>query len=86
MYNIEFSKKAAKFLADIPKNEFNNINEKLKLLKENPYRNDLDIKKLSAKKDAFRLRVGKIRILYSIIKDKILILVFDAGFRGDIYK
>ena len=86
MYDIEFSKKAAKFLSTLPEKEFNHIISKIQLLKTNPYRNDLDIKKLSAKKDAFRLRVGKIRILYTIISEKILILVFDAGFRGDIYK
>ncbi len=38
------------------------------------------------KKGHFRLRVGKYRFLYTVIDDEILIYVYKADSRGDIYK
>jgi mRNA-degrading endonuclease RelE of RelBE toxin-antitoxin system len=34
----------------------------------------------------FRLRSGKIRIIYQVKESELLILVITAGFRGDVYK
>ena len=86
MYEIEFSRKASKFLTSLLEDDFQAIDKKLQLLKDNPYRRDLDICKLAGRKDSYRLRIGKFRILYTILKEKILIYVFDAGYRGGVYK
>lgn len=85
MFDIEFSKRATKFLVSCSSSDFNSIDHKIKLLRENPYRRDLDIVILIGRNETYRLRVGKIRLLFTIIKDKVLIYVFDAGYRGDIY-
>ena len=36
--------------------------------------------------DIFRLRIGKYRAIFRVIKDEIIITVIDIGARGDIYK
>lgn len=45
---------------------------------------DLDIKPLQGKKGFYRCRIGKIRIIFEKQIDENVI--FDIGFRGDIYK
>ena len=45
----------------------------------------LDIKALQGR-DGFRLRVGKWRVIYHTDDNAMIILVVDAGSRGDIYK
>lgn len=75
-----------KYLSNSSEKEYNLIARRLLLLQENPFRKDLDTKKLEGQTNVFRLRIGKVRILFSIQKDKLIVFVFDAGSRGDIYK
>ena len=85
MYRLFMSKKLEKFLAK--HNEINDrILTKLKILKQNPKDESLDIKPLKAKEGHFRLRVGKYRILYELLEQEILIYAYDADSKGDIYK
>ena len=86
MYAIEFRKQVIGFIDKrTPKDQTRVTNIFLKL-KENPYRADLDIKKLEGRSDVYRLRIGKYRFLYKIIKDRLLIFMLKADTRGDIYK
>ena len=87
MYSLKIHKKALRFLNAQTPNLKNNIREKLNLLKEDPYsHNQLDIKKLKDASDYYRLRIRNIRIIYKIDGDELLILVTNAGNRGNIYK
>lgn len=45
-----------------------------------------DVKKMRAKADIYRLRVGEFRFVYTINNNEILITIIDADNRGDIYK
>lgn len=47
-----------------------------------------DIKRYHHKKydDIFRLRIGKYRAIFRVIKEEIVISVIDIDSRGDIYK
>ena len=45
----------------------------------------LDIKALQGR-HGFRMRVGEWRAIYKIDGDRLVILVLDAGPRGDIYR
>ncbi len=45
-----------------------------------------DVKKLRGKENSYRLRIGKIRAIFSVFDDKLIIIIFDIGSRGDIYK
>lgn len=54
-------------------------------LAENPDRRDFDVKKLSGR-NGYRLKIGQWRAIYHREDDELILLVVDAGSRGDIYK
>lgn len=82
----DFKKSVIKFIEKrVPKEKFV-IEEKLKILKLNPYPNDfLDIKKLS-NSEYYRLRSNYYRFIYEIIEDELVILMVKSDNRGDIYQ
>ncbi|MCK4339338.1 MAG: type II toxin-antitoxin system RelE/ParE family toxin [Candidatus Cloacimonetes bacterium] len=86
MYEIEYSKKVMKFLDKLDEKIYQRIRLKLLLLQKNPFDTTLNVKKMKNLENTYRLRIGKIRILYKIYKDKILIFVFNMKYRGNIYK
>jgi mRNA interferase RelE/StbE len=89
--NLKFSKNATKFLSEISVNDQQRLKEKLKILllavEENgtiPFR-ELDIKNLKGEWKGYqRMRVGKMRVIFQINTDDLL--VYEIDFRGDIYK
>ena len=85
VYRLETSKVVDKFLAK-HKDMRKRVLQKLEILTQNPYRNNLDIAKLDGYEHHYRLRVGKYRLLYEIIESQILIYAYDIDSRGDVYK
>jgi len=90
---IKFSRNAIKFLDKIIEKDKERIRQKIKILVLSieeqgviPFR-ELDIKKLSGEwGDFFRMRMGKIRIIFRIDREKDELLVYEVDFRGDVYK
>ncbi|ENT6510487.1 type II toxin-antitoxin system RelE/ParE family toxin [Campylobacter upsaliensis] len=90
MYKVKTSKQFDKFLAkhqDIQAKVF----ESFEAIAQNPYKTNLDIKKLQGKKfqcgaNHYRLRISKYRFLYEVLESEILIYAYKADSRGDIYK
>jgi mRNA interferase RelE/StbE len=80
MYNIIIKKKAKKFIDKLPQNEKIRVVKAIKLLP-----NGEDIKKLKGHSDLFRLRVGDYRIIYTVDNGELVVVVIDAGNRGEIY-
>ena len=83
MFEIQFSNKALKELKNLPRPISKRIFEKISLLKENPFQQN--IKKLSGQ-PYFRLRVGDYRVIFAIWKKEFRILVIKIGHRKKIYK
>lgn len=79
-YNIKFVKKAEKFIKKQDKDTQKRI---IKAIIELP---DGDIKKLKGMNETYRLRVGDFRILFEKNDKELVIVVIDAGNRGQIYK
>jgi mRNA interferase RelE/StbE len=85
MYRLISKKSVIKFIEKRVPKEKSVIEEKLKVLKLNPYPNDfLDIKKLS-NSEYYRLRINNYRFIYEIIEDELVILMVKSDNRGDIY-
>ena len=81
------TKTAAKELRKIQQGNpviFKKIVESIKDLAKNPFPNGY--KKLKGEDDAYRIRVGDYRVLYTVKDAELLIAVFRVGPRGDVYK
>ena len=90
---VRFSKKAVKFLKKLDAQSAEKVRQKILQLHSMletegiiPF-TELDIKKLKGQWDGyFRLRVGQIRVIFTIVNSEIeILLIQDVGFRGDIY-
>lgn len=87
MYQLKIHKNALKFFKSQSSSKRILIKQKLDFLTLDPFLHpQLDIKKLQGTNETYRLRIGKIRIIYQVQNEKLLILVITAGTRGDIYK
>ena len=80
MYRIIIKKKAKKFIDRLPLNEKKRIVAAIELLP-----NGEDIKKLKGHNDLLRLRVGEYRIIYTVDHGELIVMVINAGNRGEIY-
>jgi len=86
LYKVEFLREAVKELSRIDSIWQKRILNKIKILTENPKRLANNIKKLKGRyQEYYRLRVGDYRIIYSIEKDRLLILIIRVGHRKEIY-
>jgi len=60
--------------------------EKIERICNDPYAKDIDIQKLSWSKELdFRFRLGKRRFIYRIIENDLVVYMYDADSRWDIY-
>lgn len=80
MYRIIIKKPARKFIDRLPQNERRRIVAAIEQLP-----NGEDIKKMKGHEDLLRLRVGPYRVIYTVDNGQLVVLVIDAGNRGDIY-
>jgi len=86
VYKLEIKKQPAKYIDKRNPKEKVRIAQAFSKLQENPYRRDLDIKKMRGHANDYRLRIGKYRFLYTIIENRLLIYMYKADTRGDVYK
>ena len=80
-FEVELSKEAARQYEKLPKEYKRLIGIALSRLSEGL---ELDLKPVHGRKDVYRIRVGKYRILF--IKFSRSMLVFRISPRGDVYK
>ncbi|WP_373054787.1 type II toxin-antitoxin system RelE family toxin [Thioalkalivibrio sp.] len=85
MHELRYRKAALKALMKLPADARQRIQEALRQLADDTETDKLDIKALQGR-DGFRLRVGKWRVICHKDDNAMIILVVDAGSRGDIYK
>lgn len=85
MHQLRYRKAALKTLMKLPTDARQRVQEALRQLVADVDTARLDIKALQGR-DGFRLRVGKWRVIYHRDDNAMIILVVDAGSRGDIYK
>ena len=80
-YRLKLSDEIRLRLKELPEASRNSIGYGIFLLQD-----DLsgDVKKLKGFKDRYRLRVGRHRVIFQLVKD--VIIVYDFGDRKDIYR
>ena len=86
MYEIELSKKAAKFYRKADAATARRLNAAFDRLAEDPLRH-YSIKPLSGHlQGSYRMRIGNIRVIYSVDDAVRIVSIEVIGFRGDVYK
>lgn len=83
-YKIEVSATAEKQLKKICRPDQVRIVRAILQLAENPY--PRGCRKLSGYEDVFRIRVRTYRVIYSVERSQIVIVVLKIGHRKDIYR
>jgi mRNA interferase RelE/StbE len=87
MYEIELSKKAAKFYQKADTATVRRLNAAFDRLAEEEPLHHHSVKPLAGElQGSYRMRVGDIRIVYSIDETTKTVFVEVIGFRGDVYK
>ena len=82
-YKILIKPSAVKELNKIPKKELSKITERINALSNDPRPSGCE--KLVVQ-NAYRIRQGSYRIIYTIEDDKLIILVIKVGHRRDVYR
>jgi len=82
MYEIIYSKSAARFIKKLPRVHQKHI---LSVLERARIRPEAHFERLVGEK-AYKLRAGKYRVIADIHKKNLLILVIKVGHRKNIYK
>jgi len=87
MFEVWLKKNSEKFLLQINEKTRAKIIEILRTLEINPIPfRQYDVKKLKGFKNRFRIRKGKIRIVYEVLPEEFKVIVWDINFRGRVYK
>ncbi len=79
MYSLQMSKPVIKFVNSRTPKERQRIKAAFESLQNNPFQNQLDIKKMKGMANHYRF-------LYEIIHEQVLIYLYKADNRGDVYK
>jgi mRNA interferase RelE/StbE len=82
-YQVIFTAPAERAYRKLPKDVQRRVLDKAELLAQNPWPSGST--KLTGH-EAYRLRTGDYRIIYSVERGKLLVLVLDVGHRRDIYR
>lgn len=84
MWHIEFSHEAAKAFLRMPREQAQRVRRKIDQLARDPF--DMpNVRKLT-EHPGFRLRVGDWRVVYLLVKDRLVIQVVRIAPRGEVYK
>ncbi len=82
-YNVSIKPSAQKDLAKVPAEDRQRIREAIEALRSTPRPHSCE--KLT-NVDAWRIRIGRYRVVYEIFDADVLVVVFKIGPRRDIYR
>ena len=82
-YSIDYLAAATKVIQKLPRDTQRRILSQIEKLTANP-RPPGSIKLTG--QDAYRLRLGSYRVIYSIFNRRLLIVVIDVGHRREVYR
>lgn len=83
IYEVVFRPSARKALEKIPKKDRLRIEGAIELLRSNPY--PPAAIKLTERTE-YRVRIGNYRVVYDVVKGRLVILVLTIGHRKDVYR
>ena len=82
-YKVLIKPSAIRELNKIPKKELLKITDRIQTLSKDP--RPTGCEKLAAQ-NAYRIRQGSYRIIYTIENDKLIVIIIMVGHRRDVYR
>lgn len=79
-------RRVRKQIRALPKEDAMDILRALTPLGDDPRVPGSDIKKLVGYEDRYRLRVGRYRVIYDVLEDRVVIRLVAVGHRREIYR
>ena len=83
-YEIEISRTAEKQLKKLPAEDQLRVVRALLALAHEPH--PRGSRKLTGYDDVFRIRVGRYRVLYSVVESRLVIIILKIGQRKGVYR
>ena len=83
-HEVEVSRTAEKQLRKLPRDVQERVVRRMLLLAEDPF--PQGARKLTGYDDVYRVRVGRYRILYSVSRRRMVIIILKVGQRKDVYR
>lgn len=84
LFTIEWKRSALKELRRLPKDAVARISAAVEGLRSDPF--PAGSRKLAGREDAYRIREGSYRAVYSVVASKLVIEVIRVGHRKDVYR
>ena len=85
-FETYLNRKAVKYYESLDDKTAKRINKAIKLISNNPFYGTHIKRLIGGLEGKYRYKVGDLRIVYSVNKDKGLVFIEAIGPRGDIYK
>ena len=83
-YTVDFKPSAAKALRKLARDDQARVAARITALAHNPLPDD--VKPLKEQQNLYRIRVGDIRIVYTVVRRRLTVLVLAVAKREDIYR
>lgn len=83
-YSIEISRTAEKQLKKLPRDDQRRVVKAVIALADDPC--PTGARKLTGYDDVFRIRIGRYRVIYSVARRKLIVIVLKIGHRKDVYR
>lgn len=83
-HEVEVSRTAERQLRRLPRADQERVVRRMLLLAEDPF--PQGVRKLTGYDDVYRIRVGRYRILYSVSRRRLVIIILKVGQRKDVYR
>lgn len=85
-WKLLYHPRAVKQLKRLHKKDQNKVLDNLKKLAKSPQDKSLNLTQLAGAKRSFRLRVGKVRLIFEKDNKKRIIYIWRIKYRKDIYR
>jgi mRNA interferase RelE/StbE len=83
-YKLSISATAERQLRRLPKRDLARVAEAMERLASDPHPRGM--RKLVGYEDVFRIRVGRYRVLYSVDRREVIVVILKIGHRRDVYR
>lgn len=83
-YQIEWKQTARKELRKLQRSEITRVLSAVTDLAEEP--RPSGCRKLAGTDKSYRIRLGDMRVIYSVLEDRLVVQVIRVGHRGSVYK